>query len=152
MLCGQIQNHVWFCEQCFIRTLHVNQGCLKKSHWTRSKLHKNYLFHSWNKCAGLLKLVKNPKRKISLLVQRLFYGFFIAGYIVESLLFQPHPHKKNHAKCWREKKILGKCILQKKKSRRMNGLKKNHAYNKSPNPPLPSPASPGTLKSKVVGR
>ena len=34
----------------------------------------------------------------------------------------------------------------------MNGLKKDHAYNKSPNPPLPSPASPGTLKSKVVGR
>ena len=124
MLCGQIQNHVWFCEQCFIRTLHVNQGCLKKSYWTRSKLHKNYLFHSKNKCAGLLKSVKNPKRKISLLVQRLFYGFFIAGYIVESLFFNPIHTKKNHAKFWREKKILGKCILPKKSHGEWMGWKK----------------------------
>ena len=138
MLCGQIQNHVWFCEQCFIRTLHVNQGCLKKSYWTRSKLHKNYLFHSKNKCAGLLKSVKNPKRKISLLVQRLFYGFFIAGYIVESLLFQPHPHKKNYAKCWTEKKILGKCIL-KKKVMANEWVEKKSCLQQitQPSPPLP---------------
>jgi len=29
-----------------------------------------------------------------LLVQRFFYGIFIIGFIVESLLFDPHPHYK----------------------------------------------------------
>ena len=38
MLCGQIQNHGWFCEQCFIRTL--NQGGQKKDVGTISKLDK----------------------------------------------------------------------------------------------------------------
>ena len=31
VLCGHIQNHGWFCEQCFMRTLHVNQGCQIKA-------------------------------------------------------------------------------------------------------------------------
>ena len=38
MLCGQIQNHGWFCEQRFIRTL--NQGGQKKDVGTISKLDK----------------------------------------------------------------------------------------------------------------
>ena len=45
MLCAQIQNHDSFCEQCFMCNL--NQGCQKNAVGTRSKLHKKYLFHSY---------------------------------------------------------------------------------------------------------
>ena len=45
MLWAQIQNHDSFCEQCFMCNL--NQRCKKKAVGTRSKLHKKYLFHSY---------------------------------------------------------------------------------------------------------
>ena len=59
----------------------------------------------------------------------------------------PSTQKKNHVKCWREKKISGKCILQKKNSRQMNGLKKNSCLQQftQPSPPL-LPLGPSKVK------
>ena len=61
----------------------------------------------------------------------ILYGIFLIGCIVKSLLFQPHPHTKKSRKVLEgEKKISCKCILQENIHGEINGLEKNHAYNK----------------------
>ena len=63
----------------------------------------------------LSKSVNNSYRKINLLVQRLFLSILYSCMYSGKLTFStPSTHKKSHVKCWREKKISGKCILQEK--------------------------------------
>ena len=55
----------------------------------------------------------------------------------------PSTHKKNHVKCWRERKILGKCILQEKIHSKWMGWKKHMPT--TIHITLTSPAPPGNL-------
>ena len=80
-----------------------------------------------------------------MLVQRLFYRFSIVVCIVESLLFQPHPHKKNHVhKVLEGEEKIGQMHTARKNSRQMNGLKKK-IMPTTIHTTLTSPAPPGNL-------
>ena len=88
------------------------------------------------------------EKLINLLVQRLFYRFFMVVCIVESLLFQPHPHKKNHVhKVLEGEKNIRQMHTSRKNSRQMNGLKKNSCLQQftQPSPPL-LPLGPSEVK------
>ena len=85
------------------------------------------------------------EKLINLLVQRLFYRFFMVVCIVESLLFQPHPHKKNHVhKVLEGEEKIGQMHTARKNSRQMNGLKKK-IMPTTIHTTLTSPAPPGNL-------
>ena len=76
------------------------------------------------------------EKLINLLVQRLFYRFFIVVCIVESLLFQPHPHTKKSCK-----------VLEGQEFRANEWIPKNSCLQQftQPSPPL-LPLGPSEVK------
>lgn len=55
----------------------------------------------------------------------------------------PSTHPKKNAKCWREKNVSGKHILQENKFMTNEWVKKNQSFSKPPNP---SPLGPSEVK------
>ena len=76
------------------------------------------------------------EKLINLLVQRLFYRFFIVVCIVESLFFQPHPHTKKSCK-----------VLEGQEFRANEWVPKNSCLQQftQPSPPL-LPLGPSEVK------
>ena len=81
-----------------------------------------------------------------MLVQKLFYRFFYNWMYNGKLTFStPSTHPKKNAKCWREKNVSGKHILQEHKFMTNEWFKKKSILQQTT-----QPFPPGTLKSKVV--